>query len=144
MRDMATSDSIKLVKWSEKYSVGIARIDGEHQKLIELVNELYSAMLGGQAKDVVGKTLDGLASYTVSHFVFEESLMKTHAYPEFQQHKEQHDKLVEQVKLLQADLRAGKPAVSKEVMAFLQQWLLGHILGVDKKYSAHLHAAGVK
>jgi hypothetical protein len=31
-----------------------------------------------------------------------------------------------------------------EVMRFLQHWLVDHIVGVDKQYSAHLRAAGVK
>jgi hemerythrin len=31
-----------------------------------------------------------------------------------------------------------------EVMRFLQHWLVDHICGVDKKYTEHLHAAGLK
>jgi hemerythrin len=28
-------------------------------------------------------------------------------------------------------------------MMFLQRWLIGHIANLDKKYTAHLNAAGV-
>ena len=28
-------------------------------------------------------------------------------------------------------------------MSFLQSWLMGHILGMDKKYTSHLQKAGV-
>jgi len=139
-----TQETPQLVTWSERYSVGIARIDAEHQKLIALVNELYAAMLAGKSNDVLARVLDGVASYTVTHFATEETLMKRHGYPAYAEHKAAHDKLVEQVKALQEQARAGKSAVSQEVMTFLQHWLLSHIAGMDKKYTKHLQAAGVK
>jgi hemerythrin-like metal-binding protein len=101
-------------------------------------------MLEGRGKAVVGRTLDGLADYTKSHFVNEERLMRIHAYPAFEPHKAEHDKLIGQVKHLQEEHRAGKTVICMEVMRFLQHWLVDHIAGVDKKYTAHLQAAGVK
>ena len=135
--------SSTLITWNDRYSVGIAKIDAEHRKLVDLINELYAAILSGTSASVIAKVLDGLACYTFSHFAAEEGLMKRYRYPGYLQHKAEHDKLVEQVKQLQQELRAGKATVSQEVMSFLQRWLIGHILGVDKKYTSHLHAAGV-
>ena len=141
---MTTGAATKLVTWSDRYSVGIARIDSEHQKLIDLVNDLYSAMLEGRGKAVIGQVLDGMADYTMSHFVNEERLMRVHSYPGFEAHKAEHEKLVQQVKRLQEESRSGKVVISMEVMRFLQHWLVDHIVGVDKQYAAHLRAAGVK
>jgi hemerythrin len=141
---MTTDASTKLVTWSDRYSVGIARIDAEHQKLIGLVNDLYSAMLEGRGKTVIDKVLYGLAEYTQSHFVNEERLMRLHAYPGYEAHKMEHEKLTAQVKHLQDETRSGKSVISMEVMRFLQHWLTDHIVGVDKQYSAHLRAGGVK
>lgn len=141
---MATSAAVNLITWSDRYSVGIARIDAEHQKLVDLVNELYRAIIAGNPTSATAKVLDGLAAYTFSHFASEEGLLKRYAYPNYAQHKAEHDKLVVQVKQLQQDLRAGKTAVTQEAMSFLQSWLIGHILGVDKKYTSHLNSAGVK
>jgi hemerythrin len=141
---MATATATNLMTWSDRYSVGIARIDAEHRKLVDLVNELYAAILAGREDSVTGKVLDGLAAYTVSHFATEEGLMRRYAYPAYAPHKVEHDKLVAQVKQLQQDLRAGKAKISREVLTFLQSWLIGHMLGMDKKYSGFLQAAGVK
>jgi|SRR5215469_1429758 len=140
---MATATA-NLITWSDRYSVGIAKIDSEHHKLVDLVNELYAAILAGNPTSVTAKVLDGLAAYTLSHFATEEALMKRYNYPGYTQHKAEHDKLVGQVKQLQQELKAGKTTVSQEVMSFLQGWLISHILGMDKKYTAHLQAAGVK
>jgi hemerythrin-like metal-binding protein len=141
---MATGRETKLVTWSGQYSVGIARMDSEHQKLIGLVNDLYSAMLEGRGKSIMGSTLEGMATYAMMHFANEERLMRVHSYPGYKAHKAEHDKLARQVKRLEDEFRAGKPIVTREVMNFLQHWLVDHIVGVDKKYTAHLQAAGVK
>lgn len=139
-----TNTTPKAVTWSERYSVGVASIDTEHQKLIGMVNDLHAAMMQGKGKEVLGKIFDGLAAYTVSHFTREESLMRVHSYPGLERHKAEHDKLIAKVKELQAGYKSGQAAISMDVMAFLQHWLVDHIVGVDKAYSAHLKVAGVK
>ncbi len=141
---MATCEVPSLVTWSERYSVGISRIDAEHQTLIAIVNELYAAMLASKDAAILGNVLGRLAEYTVSHFTNEETLMRRHGYPDYGRHKAEHDALVVKVVKLQQDQRAGKPVISKDVMVFLQQWLLSHILGSDKKYTTHLQKAGVR
>jgi hemerythrin-like metal-binding protein len=141
---MTTGRETKLVTWSAHYSVGIARIDTEHQKLIGLVNDLYTAMIEGRGKDVMGPTLDGMAAYTVVHFAHEERLMRIHMYPGLEAHKAEHEKLTQRVKQLQEEFRTGKAVVSMEVMRFLQHWLVDHIVGVDKNYTEHLQSAGLK
>ncbi len=141
---LKTRPATKVVSWCDQYSVGIASIDAEHQKLIGLINDLHAAMLEGQGKAVMGKILDGLAAYTVSHFANEEKLMRLHRYPGFERHKAEHDKLTEKVKVLQLNFREGTVIITVHVMTFLQSWLVGHIVGMDKQYAALLRAAGVK
>ena len=80
----------------------------------------------------------------MAHFANEERLMRLHSYPGFEAHKAEHERLSAQVKRLQGEARNGKSVVTMEVMRFLQHWLVDHIVGVDKQYSAHLRAAGVK
>ena len=70
----------KLIVWSERYSVGISRIDEQHQRLIDLINDLHGAMLEKQEEPELSKILDGLAAYAVSHFATEETLMKKHKH----------------------------------------------------------------
>jgi len=124
----------KLIVWSERYSVGISRIDEQHQRLIDLINDLHGAMLEKQEEPELSKILDGLAAYAVSHFATEETLMKKFGYP---------DRLMAQVRLLLEKSRTNKAELTQEVMTFLQRWLIGHIVNVDKRYTAHLNAAGV-
>ena len=132
-----------LMTWTENYSVGIKSIDAQHQKLINMVNELQDAMLAGKANDQIGKILDGLVTYTVTHFAYEEKLFAQHGYADAKAHKAEHDKLTAQVADFQAQFKSGKAKLSAQLMNFLRDWLNGHIMGTDKKYGPHLKSKGV-
>jgi len=134
----------KLITWSDQYSVEVSSIDAQHQKLIGFINDLHAAMAARQGSAVAGKILNGLVAYTVTHFSFEEGLLATKGYPDLAAHKAEHSKLMASVKKLQQEFQEGKITLSLELMRFLKSWLMDHIAGVDKKYTVHLHAAGVR
>ncbi len=134
-----------LMEWNEKMSVGVKQFDTEHQKLVGMVNDLFDAVQAGKGKDRLGPILDGLISYTKTHFANEERYMEQHGFPNFKGHKAEHDALAKQVLDVQAKFKAGANAVlSMEVMNFLKNWLMRHILGTDKQYTAFLNQKGVK
>jgi len=132
-----------IMTWKESYSVGIAEIDKQHKKLIELINTMHDAMAKGQGKAVVGKTLGDLISYCASHFAAEEKYFDQYGYPDAADHKDKHQKMTAKVLALQMQFEQGKATITLDVMEFLQQWLDKHILGTDKKYSEFLNSKGV-
>ena len=127
-----------MFEWQSDYSVGIKSIDAQHQNLFAIGRELHTAMLGGQGKTALARTLSRLADYTEVHFAHEERLMRQCAYPGLTAHKAEHDALTKQVKQLQADYQAGKATLTIEVLVFLKDWLDKHIKGSDLKYSPAL------
>ena len=133
----------RFVTWTDRYSVGVARIDEEHQRLLDLVNELHAAIVAGTDAAIVGKVLAGLSAYTLTHFEHEELILRRSGYPDVEYHEAEHQKLVAQLQGFQQDFRAGNANVAKNLLVFLQKWLIGHILLVDRKYASHLKAAGV-
>jgi hemerythrin len=130
--------------WEDHFNVGIREIDTQHQKLVQMLNELYEAMKAGKGNDAVGKILNGMIQYTVSHFATEERYMKLHGYPDFDTHKKEHDSLTKQVSDLQEQFKTGQAALSMKVGNFLKSWLINHISGTDMKYAPLLRAKGVK
>lgn len=133
-----------IMSWTDTYSIGIAEIDQQHKKLIDLINALHDAMTKGQAKTVLGKILGDLVSYCNGHFAIEEKLFDKYGYPDAADHKEKHQKMTSKVLALQQQFEQGKATITLDVMDFLQQWLHKHILGTDKKYSSFLIDKGVK
>jgi hemerythrin len=128
-----------LMEWNDRLSVGVDMIDSDHKRLVAMVNELHDAVLAARGKDVLGKTLDGLITYTKTHFAREEAEMAKFKYPKAADHLREHALLAKQVLDVQAKYRAGNSAVlSMEVMAFLRDWLLKHIQASDRALGVFL------
>jgi hemerythrin-like metal-binding protein len=133
-----------IMQWNEKMSVGVAALDNDHKKLVDLVNQLYDAIQAGKGNDALGKILDGLINYTVFHFKNEEQLFAKTGYPASEGHKKEHEDLTKQVLAVQAKFKSGAAGtLTLEVMNFLRNWLITHIQGSDKKYGPHLNGKGV-
>lgn len=134
-----------IMQWSDKLSVGVAQCDNEHKQLVAMLNELFDSMQAGHGKEALGTILGRLISYTKTHFANEERLLKQHNFAEFVAHKAEHDALAKQVLDVEAKFKAGATsALSMEVMNFLKNWLLKHIMGTDKHYGPFLQARGVR
>lgn len=134
-----------IMEWNDKLSVGVTQFDNEHKQLVSMVNELYDAMQAGRGKETLGKILTGLIHYTKTHFANEERLLKQHSFAEFTAHKAEHDALAKQVLEVEQKFKTGgSAALSMEVLNFLKNWLLKHIMGTDKHYGPFLNGHGVK
>ncbi len=130
--------------WKDSFAFGIESIDQDHKKLVEMIDELYTAMSQGKAKEVVSDIVAGLIDYTKIHFRREEVYMKTIGYNEFEGHKKLHGDFVDKVNEFQNKLREGKTNISVEVTTFLRDWLSEHILNTDKKFVPAMLQYGIK
>ena len=133
-----------LINWDESLSVGIPGLDEQHRQLINLLNELNDAMKAGKAKDILSTVLKEVIDYTAYHFSTEERHMDTVAFTGTFNHKMEHKKLIDKALSLHKDVDAGKLMVTIEVMKFLQEWVTGHILGTDRKYTAAFREHGIQ
>jgi methyl-accepting chemotaxis protein/hemerythrin len=134
----------RAMEWDESFATGIRSIDDEHKVLFRMINDLHDAMQQKRSKEAIGEILNGLASYTVNHFDHEEKAFAQTHYPEEAQHKQLHKKLVDQVVELIGRFNAGETLLTHDVITFLQDWLINHIKGTDKKYSAHFNRHGIR
>jgi len=133
-----------MFEWKDEYSVRVISIDNQHQTLFRLAGELHAAMVAGQARGVLAKTLDRLVQYTAMHFAHEERLMRLHNYPDLPAHRAEHQALTTQVLKLQADFQGGKATITIQLLQFLKDWLEKHIKGSDLKYAPFLIGANVQ
>lgn len=133
-----------LFEWNDSYSVKVAVCDAQHKRLFDIINKLGEAMRTGKGQEVLGKTVSELLSYTRTHFQQEEAMMKQANFPQLTTHQAMHRKFVGDVEKLDRDLREGRTANSVQVLELLRDWLLNHIVKVDKTYSECLNAAGIR
>lgn len=133
-------------EWDQaEYGVGIDRIDDQHRRLFELLDELHGAMKEGQGRDAVGDVLADLEEYTFYHFDDEEGFMAGCGYREdcadcFADHAAAHREFEERVQRLRERHEAGEIVTSIDTLQLLRDWLAEHIAGasMDQDYAAYL------
>lgn len=131
------------LKWTKDLSVKIAEIDNQHIQMMNLINLLYDSKIEGKSKHELGKILNDLADCTLNHFETEERLFKKYDYPDYLQHKKEHDDLITQVLEVVMGYRNGSVDITTDLLGFLERWLDNHIIYSDKKYTSFLNAKGV-
>jgi len=133
------------VKWGDHYSVGVPSIDEQHAKMVSLLNQLHDGMMGGTDKITLGRTLQALIEFTMTHFAYEEELLERAEYPDGEAHKKEHADLIGQIQGIRRGYESDGPAVvTIPVLSFLANWVSNHILGTDMRYRPHLMAKGIK
>ena len=128
--------------WTDDLNTGNAFIDGDHRKLVGLMNAYFDALEKGQARDITAKVLHNLIVYAGEHFGREEAEMQRIHYFAATPHKAAHAQLLKQVHELKANMDAGRRVSAVAVAHLLGDWLRDHILCVDKKLAAALRGAG--
>jgi len=131
------------IEWQPAFSVQVARYDEQHSKLIDLINDLHSAMTRGEGQIILGNIFQSLADYTKIHFADEEKMMETHGYPGISRHKDAHQHLLGRVTELKKEFVAGNSVMSVNVLNFLKDWLTTHIQGEDKLYGRFYNDKGI-
>jgi len=124
------------INWDDSLSVKINSIDDQHKKLVAMINEFYDSIINRTSNEGLLKLISEMKNYTVVHFSHEEKLMKQLNYPDFVEHKKEHDLFVAKVLDVEEKTKSGKLVVSIEITTFLKDWLKSHINGTDKKYTS--------
>lgn len=134
---------MSFMPWTDALAMGIESIDKQHRWLVDATNRLHAEISkAAPERAVLGEILEGLVDYTMNHFVLEEELFERLGYPETPAHKAEHDAFTATAMQLLLQFESGE-SVGLPVLDFLKEWLLHHILKVDRAYAPFLKAAGV-
>ena len=133
-----------MIKWSDKYSVGISIIDEEHKKLFELINKAnLVAKFGNNSNDVLA-ILDQMTEYVLNHFETEEHYMKEFHFSGFQLHRSEHIDFTNTTMDYKNRAVGGDYQITNEILEYLMQWLSNHIQVTDTKYIGCFKENGLK
>ncbi len=129
--------------WKDEYSVGIEEMDNDHKKLLNLINQLQTAVHYYTGKEFEEKALDELVDYTKTHFQKEEKLMADNDYADLEAHKIQHQQFIEKVSSAIEQYKTNSDVTIIDTLKFLKEWLIKHINGTDKEYGKILNNKGI-
>ena len=111
--------------------VRVPEIDAEHERLVELINDLHEAMSSKRGEEVLGRGLQELIEFTRLHFSNEEELMTAHEYPDATRHKAEHERLLAHIVDLDRRYRSGDLLLSFAILLELKSWATKHIVHSD-------------
>ncbi len=120
------------IEWQQGLVTGIDTIDAQHKQIITLINRL-DVSVDKQDREEVSEILNGLHDYIHTHFVYEEQLLEESNYKFTESHIRGHRRFAERLNSLTRRFEAGG-YVSRELLNFLERWLIGHIAHEDKNY----------
>ncbi len=128
------------VQWTPDLAVGVSLIDDQHKELFKRIDQLLQASSQGRGKDEVGKLIQFLSDYVVTHFGTEEKAMVQHGYGGITGHKGEHLAFLRDFGDL-AKSYETQGASTTLVIAIQRRvidWLNKHIRQSDKALGAYL------
>lgn len=129
--------------WDDKFSVGLKLIDDQHKTMIDMINSFYDNYQEDNHA-AMKELLSSMTTYTQTHFKTEENLFDRYEYPHSPSHKKEHAEFIDKVTLVQKKLNRGENVLTLELTLFLKEWITGHILGSDKKYTDFFRSRGLR
>ncbi|HTR00784.1 MAG TPA: hemerythrin family protein [Candidatus Acidoferrum sp.] len=126
--------------WNESLRLGISRMDDDHRKIIDCMNELGEVVEAGGKLAEIERSFTRLIDCTRRHFADEERYMQSMNYDRLQPHQMIHRKLLDELEQhFRSFMDSGQ--VGDNVFRFLRFWLRSHICGIDKQYAQKVRAA---
>lgn len=133
------TQNTRLVAWQDKYALDMDEIDEQHKMLFDIMNRLWAAIVKHVESEEIGRVIADLERYTVLHFTEEETFMRSIGYVHFDAHAGHHRKFIEQLGKEKQRAYAGQE-ISLELLHFLRDWLVNHILVEDRRYALWFQA----
>jgi hemerythrin len=129
---------MSFIEWTEAMSVGSSTLDTHHQMIFDCLNALHPLLDVQGRDDEVHAVLNKLEDFVLVHFSEEEQAMKKAGYPDWKAHKQLHDRMYEVVFNLKSDVEHGRTVNAAHLFELVNNWLVQHIMGEDKKYVPYL------
>lgn len=121
------------VLWRGDYLIGNVELDGQHQALFDMANELLNV----QDKSLLVRQTINLYRQVRAHFQHEETLMRKHQFPGLTSHAESHQQLMAQLHRFNGSIT--RQSVNHEALqAFLTDWAINHIRTFDARLGTFL------
>lgn len=136
--------AVNAITWKPSMSVGVKALDADHKALIGMINDLDQAITTNEALAVIVAIVHRLVDYTDYHFEREEGMMRACGYPGFEKHRLEHRAIERRIKDFRRTFDDNViGGADRRLMAFMLDWLRGHILKSDINYRPFLiHKSG--
>jgi diguanylate cyclase (GGDEF)-like protein/hemerythrin-like metal-binding protein/PAS domain S-box-containing protein len=130
------------LRWKKSYASGEARIDLEHQGLMQVANRLLAASSMEGAEAEVRALIGELLTHIRTHFEHEEEMLQTVQYPRFDAHREIHRRLLTKADGMVRRLDRGEEATGDLVGFVIHDMVARHVLREDREFFPWVNSVG--
>jgi len=130
----------RLLHWQDKYKININEADRQHEKMVDLMNDVHIMSHQKRSNKAISNALNVLVEYTKVHFAWEEDFFDSYSYENASEHKTQHQKLIQELITHQQSIKIASPQKVDKQMEQLNTWLIHHIENSDSGYAAFIHS----
>lgn len=136
-------NSLPIFYWRNEYCINIRKIDDHHQQMLEKANKLCEAIVSKRETHILEASINFFIDFVLYHFAEEENLLKEHYYNDYESHRNEHRKLIEDVLKIKEQISNDGIEMNMEVLDLFKDWIINHILTEDRKYGPYLNSKGV-
>jgi hemerythrin-like metal-binding protein len=127
-----------LIEWKQEFAVGVPEVDYEHRELIALINELAATLERQDSELGVEEFLGEIFARISAHFALEEKIMRERRYDQYEDHKADHERLLDDIRDIMDDYE-DEQRFDREVLAGrLSAWFGVHFRTKDARLHRHL------
>jgi hemerythrin len=112
--------------WEEAYNLSYKVVDDQHREIAEIIGGLYEAVEAHEPKHALSKRLTDLVNAARAHFMTEEQIMRTNAYPDYLGHRAFHDGLLEMLMRLRQKFTRGTEELNARTVELMKLWMIEH------------------
>lgn len=127
-----------LIEWKENFNVGIAEVDFEHREMVKLINDLHADLLTAGDKASILEFFGEIYARIAAHFALEEKLMREHDYDQYEGHKRDHERLLDEIRDLADDYEDAELFNEEELSRRLSHWFVNHFRDMDARLHKQL------
>ena len=122
------------VIWKDSFNVGSIEMDEQHKSFLGYINEVHAALKPETPRTEIDSILDKLTNYIKEHFTAEEHLLYLKHYPGLESQKKQHACFITELDHLKSN-ESNQSLTTQNLLTFVREWFLDHIMTEDKKYT---------
>ena len=130
---------MSLIEWRDEFSLGIASVDHEHRELIDLINETYANLSKQVPTMPVVDFLGEIHTKISAHFALEERIMREKNYDQYQEHKDDHEHLLDGIRDIMDDFESQQEFDQEAFAQRLAEWFTEHFRTKDARLHQRLH-----
>ena len=130
--------SVPLIDWGAGMKLGVPEVDFEHEELIGVINSLGDMIHRGAALEAIQDLLGEIHAQIEAHFALEEKIMRERGFTGYEAHKEDHDRLLEEIHEIMAKApRTDKQDLHDQLAQRLNIWFSEHFHTLDRSFHSY-------